>query len=278
MNFYKTVGNVYGSPEARALYAEISNVEEEHVTQYESLMDPTETWLERWVLHEFTECANYYTCMATEVDPRIKQIWETFLAYELEHLRIAGDTLRRLSGKEPQELCGTELPTPATFETNREYVTNVLREQSDLRLVAGGKWARLDELPADWPSYAYQRAVNKDGPPSETVIRLRMDAAGIDLLRAEDPTLAEEAGAHRVRTLDAEKAPNTAPARYEEMTPFPRNVEPGTESQSDLRLIDPVEDPTWGRAGDGTAAPSPASKGAAKAKGRRGGRRGEKSE
>ncbi len=116
MNFYKTVGNVYGSPEARALYAEISDVEEEHVTQYESLMDPTETWLERWVLHEFTECANYYTCMATEVDPRIKQIWETFLAYELEHLRIAGDTLRRLSGKEPQELCGTELPTPATFE------------------------------------------------------------------------------------------------------------------------------------------------------------------
>jgi hypothetical protein len=278
MNFYKTVGNFYGSPEARALYAEISNVEEEHVTQYESLMDPTETWLERWVLHEFTECANYYTCMETETDPRIKQIWETFLAYELEHLRVAGDTLRRLSGKEPQELCGTELPTPATFETNREYVTNVLREQSDLRLVAGGKWARLDELPSDWPSYAYQRAVNKDGAPSETVIRLRMDAAGIDLLRAADPTLAEEAGAHRVRTLDAEKAPNTAPARYEEMTPFPRNVEPGTESQSDLRLIDPVEDPTWCRAGDETAAPSPASKGAAKAKGRRGGRRGEKSE
>ena len=47
MNFYKTVGNMYGSPEVRQLYAEISEVEEEHVTQYESLIDPTETWLEK---------------------------------------------------------------------------------------------------------------------------------------------------------------------------------------------------------------------------------------
>src|SRR5688572_11417884 len=70
MNFYKTVGNFYGSPEARQLYAEISEVEEEHVTQYESLIDPTETWIEKWVLHEYMECANYYTCLQTEVDDR----------------------------------------------------------------------------------------------------------------------------------------------------------------------------------------------------------------
>ncbi|MGD9715338.1 MAG: hypothetical protein AB7V46_25275, partial [Thermomicrobiales bacterium] len=62
MNFYKTVGPMYGSPDVRQLYAEISEVEEEHVSQYESLMDPAETWLERWVMHEFTEVANYYTC------------------------------------------------------------------------------------------------------------------------------------------------------------------------------------------------------------------------
>jgi hypothetical protein len=257
MNFYKTVGNLYGSPEARQLYAEISAVEEEHVSQYESLMDPTETWLERWVMHEFTEVANYYTCMETEVDPRIKKIWEMFLAYELEHLRIAGEYLRRLQGKEPQEICGTELPTPATFETNREYVTRVIQEQSDLRLVAGGKWARIAELPDDWPSYAYQRVVHADGAPSEAVVRLRMDAAGVELVRAADPALEEAAGEHRIASLDPEQpASNTAPADYAGMEAVARPVEPGDHGGT--RLVNPVEDPTWPKAGQSAA---PARKG-----------------
>jgi rubrerythrin len=246
MNFYKTVGNMYGGPEARRLYAEISIVEEEHVTQYESLIDPTETWLEKWVLHEFTECANYYTCVETEVDPRIRKIWEMFLDCELEHLRIAGDMLRKLQGKEPQEVTGRELPTPATFETNREYVTRVIQEQSDLRLVAGGKWARLAELPSDWPSYAYQRIVHADGAASESVVRARMDAAGVELVRAADPALEEAAGPHRVASLDGTPADNTAPARYDESQPFIRDVVPG--DHGDDRLVNPVHDPTWPRA------------------------------
>ncbi|MBM4442592.1 MAG: hypothetical protein FJ027_19415 [Candidatus Rokubacteria bacterium] len=268
MNFYKTVGNMYGSPEARQLYAEISIVEEEHVTQYESLMDPTETWLEKWVLHEYTECANYYTCLETEVDPRIKQIWELFLSYELEHLRIAGEALKRLQGTDPQELMGREaLPTPATFEINREYVTNVIKEQSDLRLVMGGKWARLSELPDDWPSFSYQQAVHADGAASETVVRLRADAAGVELVRAEDPTLELGAGAHRIASLDANPADNTAPETYEETEPFVRDVPPG--DHGDIRLVNPIEDP----AGTGVAAktPRPARAGKAKARGKRGG-------
>jgi rubrerythrin len=246
MNYYKTVGNAYGSPEARQLYAEISAVEEEHVTQYESLMDPTETWLERWTLHEFTECANYYTCLETEVDPRIRKIWEIFLACELEHLRIAAAALQRLQGKDAQDICGRELPTPATFETNREYVTRVIQEQSDLRLVAGGKWARIDELPDDWPSLVYQRVVHADGAPSESVVRLRMEAAGVDLVRAADLELAESAGEHRVGSLDRAPAPNTAPSDYTEVTPAEREVAPG--DHEDGRLVNPVEDPTWPRA------------------------------
>ena len=269
MNFYKTVGNMYGSPEARQLYAEISIVEEEHVTQYESLADPTETWLERWVLHEYTECANYYACLATEVDPRIKGVWELFLAYELEHLRIAGDALKRLQGKDPEELMGTEgLPTPATFEENREYVTNVIKETSDLRLVLGGKWAQIDELPEDWPSYSYQAAVHADGAPSETVVRLRMDAAGVELVRAADPELEQGAGAHRTSTLDENPAANTAPDRYEGLTPFVREVVPG--DHGDVRLLNPVEEPPIaGGAGDKVGNEKRAPK---RASGRRGGK------
>ena len=219
MNFYKTVGNFYGSPEARQLYAEISEVEEEHVTQYESLMDPRETWLERWVLHEFTEVANYYTCYSTEVDPRIKEIWELFLSYELEHLRIAGEMLKQHQGIEPEALVGNTLPTPATFESNREYVTKVLLETADLRLVDGGDFAKVDDLPDEWRSHGYQRIVLADGAPSETVVTLRMAAAGQELVGAADPSLAARAGELRTRPLDGEDAPNTAPERYEGWKP-----------------------------------------------------------
>jgi hypothetical protein len=216
-------------------------------------MDPTETWLEKWVLHEYTECANYYTCLETEIDPRIRQIWDLFLSCELEHLRIAGEALKRLQGKDPEELCGTELPTPATFETNRQYVTRVIQEQSDLRLVVGGKWARLDELPGDWSSYAYQQIVNANGAPSETVVRLRMDAAGVELVRAADSALEEAAGEHRTDSLDQHPAPNTAPADYAELEAFERDAEPG--DRGDSRLVNPVDDSTWCRAEGGADTP-----------------------
>lgn len=64
-------------------------------------MDPNETWFEKLLLHEFVECANYYTCYTTEEDPNIKPIWEMFLAFELEHLRIAGEMIKKYEKKDP---------------------------------------------------------------------------------------------------------------------------------------------------------------------------------
>ena len=37
-------------------------IEEQHVSQYESLQDPHATWLEMLLLHEYTECYLYYSC------------------------------------------------------------------------------------------------------------------------------------------------------------------------------------------------------------------------
>jgi rubrerythrin len=209
MNYYKNVGMSYGSPDIRKLYAEISNVEEEHVTQYECLIDPNETWLERWVMHEFTEVANYYTCYETEGDPRIKTIWDTFLAYELEHLRIAAEALQRIEGRDAEELCGSDLPTPATFETNREYVTQVLMETGELRLIPDGEWAKMAELPADWLSYNYQDLVNAGLSPTEAVLDLRIAAAGEELVRTGDKKLAAQSPEVRARFLDEHRAANT---------------------------------------------------------------------
>jgi hypothetical protein len=223
-NYYKNVGNTYGSPEVRQLYAEISAVEEEHVTQYESLIDPTETMLEKWVMHEFNECANYYTCYMTEVDPRIKTIWEQFLSFEIEQLRIAGEYLKRIENRDPQELCGVELPTPATFETNREYVTQVLKDTATLRLIPGGEWASMTELPSDWPSYKYQISENQDGAPSESVVAMRIGAAGAELVRTGDKAMAQEAGRVREMTHDGNDAPNTVEGYDRLPTPIEEEV------------------------------------------------------
>ena len=62
----------------------IKDVEEEHVTMYESLIDPKETMWEKLLIHEFTEVCNYYTCMEDEVDERIKKTWELFLNMRMD--------------------------------------------------------------------------------------------------------------------------------------------------------------------------------------------------
>lgn len=80
---------MYGDHVLRETYAEIKDVEEEHVTMYESLIDPTESMWEKFLIHEFTEVCNYYTCMEDEPDDRIKKIWELFVDIELGHLQAA---------------------------------------------------------------------------------------------------------------------------------------------------------------------------------------------
>src|SRR3954447_19880459 len=49
-DYYMNIGPLFADPLARQLYAEISSIEEQHVTQYGSLLDPTESHLERWML------------------------------------------------------------------------------------------------------------------------------------------------------------------------------------------------------------------------------------
>jgi hypothetical protein len=62
-NFYMNVGPTYADPVARQLYAEIAHIEEQHITHYESIIDPNETWMEKWLMHEACEVYNYYSCV-----------------------------------------------------------------------------------------------------------------------------------------------------------------------------------------------------------------------
>ena len=171
-NFYKEHGPEYGNETARQLYAEIGEVEEEHVTFYESLLDPDETPLERQVQHELMEVYNYFHCYQQETDPRIKAIWEEFLAMELTHVQLWGDLLRKYEGREPEEVFGTTMTVEFKFQENKEYVRAVLARQRDLRQIDHG-WLMLNQLPKDWPSFAYRDRVNADGIPSEAIVDLQ---------------------------------------------------------------------------------------------------------
>ncbi len=128
MNYYMNVAQFYNNDLGRRLYSEIGMVEEEHVTQYESLKDPTCTWLEQWVMHEYTECYLYYSVMKDEVDDYIKQIWAEHFEMEVAHLKLASELLKKYENKDAIKVVGaSDFPKLLKFGSNIEYVRKVLQ-------------------------------------------------------------------------------------------------------------------------------------------------------
>jgi hypothetical protein len=176
MNFYMNVGPQYMEPIARQLYQEIGLIEEEHVTHYESLVDPGETWWERLVNHEYNECYLYHSFMQTESDQRIKAIWELHLNMELAHLQVACDLMREHDGREPEEVVAPELPVPVTFEPNKEYLRELLDTQIDLTTLGTGyvqdAHERFEKI--------QDAIMDGEQPPSEAVIAMHRERFGRD--------------------------------------------------------------------------------------------------
>jgi hypothetical protein len=178
MNFYMNHGTDWVEPIARGLYAEIAQVEEEHVTHYESLLDPLDSWLKQWVFHEYNEVYLYWSMLQHETDQRIRNIWELHLEMELGQLQVACELLRRYEGVEPAEILPKELPdTPVTFEPNKQYVRQVLASQVDLRPDGLG-YTPVEQLPDDHRFFAFQETVNAGGAPSEMVVDQNRSASG----------------------------------------------------------------------------------------------------
>jgi rubrerythrin len=181
-DYYMTIGPMFSDPTARQLYAEIASIEEQHVTQYESIIDPSETWLEKWLLHEAGEVYNYWSCVESEDNPRVKQLWERLLDYELGHLQMVADLFRRIEGRDPAELLSGGLPEPIQYVSHREYVRKVLREEVNLRAV-GTEFVDASEVPRDNPSNAYREHMNSEGSPSERVGAGYIWTPGTELVR-----------------------------------------------------------------------------------------------
>jgi hypothetical protein len=174
MNFYMNVGPQYMEPIARQLYQEIGLIEQEHVTHYESLVDPGETWWERLVNHEYNECYLYYSFLQQEPDPAVRSVWELHLEMELAHLQTACDLMRRYDGREPEEILAPALPEPVRFEPNKEYVRHLLATQMDLTTLGAGyvreQHERFEKMQA--------QIHGGEQPPSECVIEQHREMFG----------------------------------------------------------------------------------------------------
>ena len=163
-----TIGPMFADPIARQLYAEIASIEEQHVTQYESIIDPEETWLEKWLMHEASEIYNYYSCLQYESHPKVKAIWQRFLDYELGHFHHVLDLFKKFEKRDPAEIIPESLPEPIEYRSHREFVRKTLSEEVDLR-ARKTQFIDKDDEGADSPSVVYREQMNSKGSPSETV-------------------------------------------------------------------------------------------------------------
>jgi hypothetical protein len=177
MNLYMNVGNRPEDMMSRGLYLEIAQIEEQHVSHYESLADPTASWWERAVLHEYNECYLYYSCLQSETDDRIKSMWESHLDVEIAHLQDACDMMREHGEKDPEEILPDEMPEDLViFQSNKDYVRQIEQEQVDW--TTEGPEIVKDREPERYEQF--QDTINSGEVPSQQVIQKHIDQEGED--------------------------------------------------------------------------------------------------
>ena len=207
MNFYMNVGNLYASPLGRKLYNEIAMIEEQHVTGYGSLKDPSMTPFENLLMNEYTECYLYYSCYEDEKDARIKKVWEMHFEEEVAHLHEAADLLRTYEGKVWQQVLpeGGEFPALLKFRSQKEYIREVLKSVRLTGVEEG--WEEVDKLPDSFRFFGYNARINGNvaGVGTHLVIDKLISARG------EDWRL--QKGDHPVRVLSNRKKDEVNVAR-----------------------------------------------------------------
>ncbi|MBQ8308715.1 MAG: hypothetical protein IJX96_02670 [Clostridia bacterium] len=212
MNYYMNVTNFASTDIGRKLYQEIALVEEEHVTQYESLMDPNATWLEMLLWHEYTECYLYWSCYMTETDAYIKSLWEENFAMEISQLHKAAELLKKYEHKEWQEVIkDPEFPAPLSLHENIEYVRKILdttvqytSDKEDYKL--------LKTLPKDANFFRYQEIINPSVQivPSHNVIEEFISRRGADYRYQVAPSPVPELRNRREDNTSVGRKPNAA--------------------------------------------------------------------
>ena len=182
MNYYMNIAQWYKNDLGRKLYSEIAMIEEAHVTQYESLRDPTLTWLEQWVMHEYTECYLYFSAYEDEVDEKIKAIWAEHFEMECAHFKTAIRLLEKFEKKSYQNVIGNgEFPELLRIGSNKEYIRDVLSKTITLT-AKNMDYKDISSLKENDRYFTYQNALidDEEKVPSHMVIEKAIDTLGED--------------------------------------------------------------------------------------------------
>jgi len=110
-------------------------IHQDVVVTHQMLVDPGETWLEKWLLHEASEVYNYWGCLQSEPNPRLRDIWQRFVDYELGHLHFVRELFERIERRDAAEVLPATLPEAIDLAGHRAFVRKVLESEVDLRAV-----------------------------------------------------------------------------------------------------------------------------------------------
>ncbi|MCL2861644.1 MAG: hypothetical protein FWE22_04460 [Firmicutes bacterium] len=207
MNFYMNMAANYPSDIGRKLYGEIAMIEEIHVSQYESLLDPNATFLENWLMHEYCECYLYHSMAQDETDPYIKGIYEEHFEMEVSHLKTVERLLKKYEKKDASlVLPNSDFPKLLKFNSNKDYVRKVL---NDVYLTSDReKYIDVRKLDKSADFFNYNKTVNSDvkGVPSHAIINESIHVFnGTDYRYQDSP--------HPIKDLDDRKKDNTSVGR-----------------------------------------------------------------
>lgn len=189
MNYYMNVCGLYTSDLGRKLYQEIGLIEEQHVTQYGSLMDVSSTWLEGLLMHQYVEAYLYWSMMEDETDLNVKKVFTQFFDIEVAHLHKAAELLKTYEHKDWQAVIpAPDFPEPLKFCGNVQYVRSALEMVNFSAQREAFKPVKM--LPVGYDFFQFQEAINHDvqSVPSHQVIDLTILKRGTDYRAEQAPS------------------------------------------------------------------------------------------
>jgi rubrerythrin len=207
MNFYMNMTSNYHNDLGRRLYSEIAMVEEMHVSQYESLKDPNCTWLENWLMHEYTECYLYFSMAEDETDPYIKEIWLEHFHMEAAHLKLVAELLKKYEKTNVTAVIPVpEFPPLLKFGQNKQYIRNVIA-RTVFMTSDRENYKDVRNMPRTADFFRYNQTVNARPAdvPSHAVINKSIETFSKDYRYQESP--------HPIKELDDRTKDNTSVGR-----------------------------------------------------------------
>ena len=211
MNFYMNVCNLYPSDLGRRLYQEIGMVEEDHVTHYGSLLNTNMTYLENLVMHMYTACYLYYSCLQDEDNQQAKCVWKECFYQEVANLKKSADLLEKYENKHWScVIADGAFPGLLTLGPNVEYIRDVIKN-TVTNTTLKEDYCPVNLMPLDSNFFEYQAIVNSDIEcvPSHNVICKTINKFSADYRYEKSPNPIPDLQTRNVDNVTLGRVPNS---------------------------------------------------------------------